>query len=130
MYSSMRQGERRFDVLIADEVDSLTIDQIDSFTQLSQPLVGSESLLSLLVLIQKQLDLFIAREYPVDYIKARLLDWFESLIANPVELKKLNVIITDELKAFVQYQLPNWIESAISARKDYQEDRDYLVHTN
>ncbi len=144
-----RRGDRTFDVLLADEVDSLTIDQIDTFTQLSQPIPGTESLLSLLGLIYVRLDHYIQSGYCEDELKAKLLDFARSKMGLPKYSvshniegagvsradegngdKPFPIVVTDQLKAFVEYQLPNWVESAIQARMSYREGQNHLVHTN
>ncbi len=124
-----RRSDRSFDVLFVDEVDSLTIDQINVFTQLSSPIAGMEALLPLLNKLLMQYKLMLEAGVSEQQVGSGLNEWLTSY-AFSEEAKAEGILISERLYAFVEYQIPVWVKSVTRAMKEHHVDQDHIRHSN
>lgn len=138
----MKEGtrvERRFDIVIVDEADSMLVDGINNMTRLSSPMPGMNTLLPILIEIwdlfekaekatssekmeeagkvnlQKEIDNFIRNSEEV-----------ERKVRDRIETNKLRV--PKHLKEFVlEHQLSIWVQNANKARHHLTRDREYVI---
>lgn len=126
-----RRG-RAFDTVIVDEVDNMSIDAFKNMAIISGDAPAMEYLEILLISAWQQLvriDLELDEEKIEDSkirqecIRKILKEYLTNLIHSESSL----IIIPKHLKEFADYQIDNWVDSAIQARYMYTLGREYVV---
>lgn len=140
----LKQGTRAsrlFDIVIADEADSMLVDGINNTTRLSSPMPGMNTLLPILIEIW---DLFVKAEKRAAGGKTDVFEEVACAIENlldggcdKIEKEIRNLIengilrVPKHLKDFVMdHQLKIWVKSAFTARYQLSLNREYVIEDN
>ena len=132
------KGERNYRCLIVDEVDSMCIDHLGDSTRLCAPFPSYEFLNVFYPFIYNSLreidngidnGLFgeIKIENRKDFACERLKLIINEFISNNKLNNELKLIIPDNLKKFIQLQIPHWCENAYKAKHFMKLDKDYVL---
>lgn len=111
--------DRRYDVVIIDEVDSMLIDENNTIARLADHLPGMEWLNSILFGIWQ----CVCANTDLLTNKNRIIRSFkDALNDSQFEMK-----IPNHLHRFVNESIPLWIEHAIRAKIEYKLDHHYMI---
>lgn len=123
----VRRGKRSYDILFIDEADSLLVDQIDVYTQLSKPMAGMESMLPLLAVIQKRVSDALHQGKTIETIREETFDYLEYELGGKSD-ESLKIL--QHLRKLALYQIPLWVESVLRAYFYHRKDKDHMVSDN
>jgi hypothetical protein len=138
-------GNRKFDAVLVDEVDSMMIDESARIAKIATPICGMEHLEAMFIFIYRQLEFLSSAESVAPLTVERLEDeeYRSNLIENiagtinsllapattSVSDVGFKLAIPKFLYEFVSMQNKFWAESAIQAFK-MKENVDYVISRN
>jgi superfamily II DNA or RNA helicase len=118
---------RKTELAIVDEVDSMLIDDSSKIARLSSTVAGIDQLQPIYHFIWQRL-ITLTQENSeetllgnLEEIKKQLINYIKSLLDSQLK-------VPANLKAFINIQIPKWIDSAILAKFFYRENEQYIVH--
>ena len=111
---------RRFDVVIIDEVDSMLIDENNTIARLADHLPGMEWLNAFLCGIWQCVNSAGENIYENKYT---IIKKFVTHLNDP----HFEIKVPKHLHRFVEDSLPLWIEHAIRAKIEYKLDHHYMI---
>ena len=119
------RGDRPFDLIIADEVDSMLVDKGSQYVMLGSPKPLMEELTPLFISIWVVLQHIKKQERPYtnEALVSVLTDYIHELLekSNPV------IHVPQHLKSFARSQAPHWAKSAVTASEVFHRDKDYVI---
>ena len=124
------RGDRPFDTIIVDEVDSMLCDRAFHITKLMMPRPGVDLLLPFLSMIWFQLELLKGTDIAYERKRQFLIDYTHSLAKHHPRAEGDDQIeqmdVPQHLRNFFDKQVPIWVESALKV-SSLALDEDYTV---
>ena len=121
------RGGRPYNVLLLDEVDSMLVDRMSELTQIVTPLPGMEHFFVLKTFIWRGLIAAKQRLLSDAEIREELLTSARKALRG--EYEDEFIVIPERLRAFAEFQIPTWIDSALQAL-NHQEDKEHIINSN
>ncbi|CAF0748180.1 unnamed protein product [Adineta ricciae] len=116
------RANRRFDVLIVDEVDNMFIDESKSIAYLNDKTLGTDWLNPVLFGIWVS----IKDRKDVNSVRDLIVDNWKRLINDPQSTLK----VPRHLRDFVLDSIPTWVDQGIRAKTEYKLHHHYTIKTN
>jgi len=113
------RDNRRFDVIIIDEVDSMLIDENNTIARLADQLPGADALNPLLYGIWRCVNM------EPEPLEKR--DWIIEQFINFIKNSDSPLKIARHLYDLVLDSIPTWVNHAIRAKLEYRLDHHYII---